>query len=179
MDRRLGHIEPQLDRAIGQHREDRRRRAGDLARVADHVVDDARRGRGQPALRQVPRGPFPRRVGARDGGFSRGDLLRPRRQPRHREIGLRLRDAGAGDACCRCRIIRLRRGRGATHGKALQARLGTLRLGKLGPGGGKRRLDHPDLLGPPPLAQVGELALRLRLRGLGLVQRDLGIAPLD
>ena len=145
----------------GKQRQHRRRGAGDLARVADHIGNHAS-GRGRKlALVQGPFRPRQFRFGAAQGGGGGSDFLRARGQLRHSKIGLDLCGLGFGGGKGGGGIFLLGLGRGTFAGEAADPRGIAPGLGRLGAGRDKHRLDHPDFLGPLAFAQIGKLAFGL------------------
>ena len=172
----LRQIEPELDRPVGQHRQDRRRRAGEVAGVADDVVDAAGRRRRDDALGQPPPRLVERGLRLLDLVLRGLDRFRPRRQLGDGQIGLRLTDhrrrhveRGLGLV-----VIGLCRDPALEQiGKPRENALGLLllRLRR-----NERRLEHGDLLRPPADLQIGQLRLCLGQRCVGLRHRDRRVA---
>ena len=72
---RFRRVERQLERAVGQHRHDRRGRTGDLAGMADDVGDLPRRRRGQRALAEPPARLIERGLRLFDPALGGGDFI--------------------------------------------------------------------------------------------------------
>ncbi len=99
-------------------------------------------------------------------------------QALHHQLGLELGHFGLrGVAVGEDRLQLGLRHHAALRQRRLPRRL-PLRLAQPHPRRLQRRLGDGDLLGPAPLAQVGELGLGPVAGGLGFRQRDLGVGAL-
>ena len=173
--KRLGHIKPQLDPAIGQQRQHGCRWPRNLAGVANNVGNHPIHRCGKLSLVQAPFRAGQIRLGAAQSSLGSGNFLRAGGKLCHRKIGLDLCRLCLGGGKCGGGIVLLGLGGGALVGQVADPVGVALGLGGLGAGRDERGLNDANFLGPLAFTQIGKLAFGTRGRGLGLRQRDFGV----